>query len=136
VLVGIGNDGTELIKPRGSFELRDASGRLLMRPTLRLDTLVPKTQIDYPVRVTGRALPAGSYRARVVLRYRGGAAARTMSLSVSDASVKQVFKSRPDLAPPSGNGFGLSAVMVGIAGLAGGLAVAATAARLRRRRDA
>jgi hypothetical protein len=133
VLVGIRNDGTEMVKPHGSLELRDDSGRLLMRSSLGLDTLVPDTAISYPVRVTGRALPAGSYRASVALRYPGGVARRTLGLRISDANVRHVFKSRPDLAPPQAAGLGPSAWLVGVVGLGGGLALAGGGAGLRRR---
>jgi hypothetical protein len=134
VLVGIRNDGTELLKTRGSFELRDDSGRMRMRSPLRLDTFVPHTEVGFPVRVTGRALPAGSYEAKVTLHYRGGVATRVMPVSVSDANVKQVFKSRPDLAPASPSGLNRDAWLIGIVGLGGGLALAACAASLRGRR--
>jgi hypothetical protein len=134
VLVGIRDDGTELEKPRGSFELRDDSGRVLMRSRLRLDTLVPGTSIPYPVEVTGRALAAGTYQTTVELRYRGGVARRTMPLSISENNVKQVFKSHPGLAPPSPQGMGQNAWLLGLGGLGGGLAIAAGASRFRRRR--
>jgi hypothetical protein len=133
VLVGIRNDGTELVKPRGSFELRDDSGRVLMRTPLKLDTLVPDSSIPYPVEVTGRALSAGTYRVTVELRHRDGIARRTMPLTISDENVEQVFKSRPDLAPPGREGLGQNAWLLGFAGLGGGLGIAAAAARLRRR---
>lgn len=134
VLVGIRNDGTELEKPRGSFELRDSSGRVLMRSRLRLDTLVPHTSIPDPVEVTGHALPAGTYETTVELRYHGGVARRTMPLSISQDNVKQVFKSHPALAPPGPQGMGQNAWLLGLAGLGGGLAIAAGASWFRRRR--
>jgi hypothetical protein len=134
VLLGIRNDGTELVKPHGSYVLEADSGRVLMRSRLRLDTIVPDTAIRYSVPVRTRALAAGSYRVRVELRYRGGAARRTMALTVSDQDVKQVFNARPDLAPPSAAGFGANGVLLGVGGLGGGLALAAGGARLRRRR--
>jgi hypothetical protein len=135
VLVGIRNDGTELTKARGSFTLSDSAGRMLMRKSLRLDTLVPDTAIDLPVPVSGRPLGAGSYRVSAELRYRGRVVRRAMPLSISNDTVKRVFKSRPDLAPPAPAGAG-QAWLLGVGGLAAGLALAAGGAQLRRRRAA
>lgn len=133
VLLGIRNDGTELTKARGSYRLSDSAGHVLMRGPLRLDTLVPDTAIDYPVPVAGRPLGAGSYRVSAELRYRGRVVRRTMGLSISSDTVKRVFKSRPELAPPPASGAG-QAWLLGVGGLAAGLALAAGGAQLRRRR--
>jgi hypothetical protein len=57
-----------------------------------------------------------------------------MPVSISDANVKQVFKSRPDLAPASPSGLNRDAWLIGIVGLGGGLTLAACAASLRSRR--
>jgi hypothetical protein len=133
VLLGIRNDGTELAKARGSFSLSNSAGEVLMRKPLRLDTLVPATAIDFPVPVAGRPLGAGSYRVSAELRYRGGVVRRTMPLSISSDTVERVFKSRPDLAPPAPAGAG-QAWLLGVGGLAAGLALAAGGAQLRRRR--
>jgi hypothetical protein len=133
VLLGIRNDGTELAKARGSFILSDSAGHVLMRKPLRLDTLVPATSIDFPVPVAGRPLGAGSYRVSAELRYRGGVVRRAMPLSISSDNVKRVFKSRPDLAPPPPAGAG-QAWLLGVGGLAAGLALAGGGAQLRRRR--
>jgi hypothetical protein len=133
VLLGVRNDGTELTRAHGRFSLADSAGHVLMRRPLRLDTLVPSTAIELPVPVTGRPLGTGSYRVSAELRYRGRVVRQTMPLSISSDTVKRVFRSRPDLAPPTPAGAG-QAWLLGVGGLAAGLALAAGAAQLRRRR--
>jgi hypothetical protein len=133
-MVGMRNDGTEMVTARGSLVLTDNTGRRLMRSHLHLDTLVPETAIDYPVAVTGRALGAGSYTAAVVLHYGRHVARSTLPVSISQANVEKVFRSRPDLKPPAAATLGYESWLLGAGGLGLGLAAAAGGARLTRRR--
>src|SRR5262249_13776961 len=64
------NTGNVLLKGGpGSVLVETPGGRRLKNSNFALDTFVPKTGIAYPVFVHGRALPVGSYRARVTLHY-------------------------------------------------------------------
>jgi hypothetical protein len=69
LVIGLGNDGDELVKGRGSLAVSTPSGRRVLTRRFALDTFVPHSEIGYPVYVSGRRLPAGSYRATVSITY-------------------------------------------------------------------
>jgi hypothetical protein len=69
VYLQLRNTGALATKPEGRLEVFDASGKRVASRTFRLDTVVPRTAIDYPVLLPRQALPAGAYRADVQLRY-------------------------------------------------------------------
>jgi hypothetical protein len=94
------NPGNVLVKGRGSLVVRSRGGRVLKRAAFALDTFVPDTRIDYPVAVRGKALPKGSYRATITVRYAGRAIRRSFGFEVDDAALREVYGSR---APTSGN---------------------------------
>lgn len=100
LLVGLRNDGNQLIKGRGELVVRDQHGTQLKHARFPVDTFVPRTQVADPVPVPGRALPAGRYQATVTLRYGHGRDARLDTrFTISDKQVAQVFGSRPQQAP-------------------------------------
>lgn len=104
VLLGLSNDGTELVKPSGIVTISDAQGEQLQRLPIELDTLVPQTTIEYPVYLTS-ALDIGKYLADVQLDYGGDSAAvYSGEFSVSQEEVARVFaspKPAPLTPPPS-----------------------------------
>ncbi|MGZ4317691.1 MAG: WxL protein peptidoglycan domain-containing protein, partial [Gaiellaceae bacterium] len=64
----VSNRGNVMIKPTGSLVLRDGSGKTVLSKPLQFDTLVPDTNIAYPVSVP-KALQPGRYTAAVRLSY-------------------------------------------------------------------
>jgi hypothetical protein len=102
LLLGLQNSGDLMLKPEGQLTVRDAQGTVLQDLPLKLDTLLPRTAIDYPVAVQRQALSAGDYRAALTLRYgSGGQLSVTLPLTITPAQAAQVFQGSGPLAPPS-----------------------------------
>jgi hypothetical protein len=100
--LGLHNTGTMLLRPHGRMSVTDSHERTVQRRRLRLDTFLPATGIAYPVFVKGRALPAGSYRAHLVLRYGHDRVTRaTVPFTILSRQVKQVFTSSRPVTPPT-----------------------------------
>jgi hypothetical protein len=136
LLVGMRNDGNQLIKGRGRLVVRDEDGAVVKRQRFPVDTFVPGTEVSDPIPVPGRALPPGAYRASVTLRYGHGRIARLDTrFTISREQVEQVFGSRPQQAPPGPAGLPLLVLVLGALAL---LAVGFLGALLvmRRRRPA
>jgi hypothetical protein len=101
LFVGLRNEGNVLVKGSGSVVVRDGDGRTLKRSRFPLDTFVPRTRVDYPVGVSGKALPRGTYRATVTVRYAGRTVRRSFEFKVDARAMREVYGSR---APTSGPG--------------------------------
>ncbi len=67
--LGLRNDGTVMVRPHGTLAVFMPDGREIARLPLQLDTLLPETEIQYPVPLTGQPLEPGDYRVRVDLAY-------------------------------------------------------------------
>lgn len=67
--LGLRNDGTVMVRPHGTLAVFTPDGRDIARLPLQLDTLLPETEIQYPVPLTGQPLEPGEYRVRVDLIY-------------------------------------------------------------------
>jgi hypothetical protein len=140
LLVGLRNDGNQLVKGRGEVVVRDGQGRAVKRVPFAMDTFVPQTAVANPLPVPGRGLPAGTYRASVTLRYGDGKVARrTTALTISDEQVEQVFGSPAQQAPPGARqaSDGVPVVWLvacGIALLACGFGASALLFRRQRKR--
>lgn len=94
LLIGLTNAGNTLVKGSGTITVDDSSGKGVLSKSFTLDTFVPHTQIQYPVYVTGRRLPAGGYRCKVAIRYGNGhSASRNCSFSISAQALAQTFGS-------------------------------------------
>jgi hypothetical protein len=94
LLIGMRNDGNQLLKGSGLMTVSDESGRRLKRAKFDVDTFVPETGIAYPFVVPGEALPAGRYRAEIKVSYgRGHMAGLTKWFTISDKQLEQVFGS-------------------------------------------
>jgi hypothetical protein len=102
LLVGLRNDGNRLIKGRGKLVVSDQHGAPIRHARFPVDTFLPRTEVADPMGVPGRALPAGSYRATVSLRYGHGHLARLSTpFTISRKQVEQIFGSRAPQAPPA-----------------------------------
>jgi hypothetical protein len=132
ILLGLGNSGGLLLKPRGKVVVRDSHGKLVKRAALSLDTLIPSTKIDYPVYFPGRPLRPGKYKVTLDLRYAGKHLHATRTLEISRKSVVQVFGSHSRAVV----GTGSSGTMLPWLLMAGALLVAtgAIGVMLRSRR--
>jgi hypothetical protein len=103
LLLGLRNDGTELAKPTGTLVVADATGREVQRIALKLDTILPRTEIQYPVLVERQALGAGAYDATVRLDYgKGGTTDYRGEFTVTQEQIAQTFQGAQLLAPPPG----------------------------------
>lgn len=99
VNVGLANEGNVLVEPRLDVQVADANGHPLQHDRLQLDTFVPRTEIQYPVAVRGRALPPGNYYATVILTYGNHETVRyQQEFEVSSDQVTQVFGAGSPLA--------------------------------------
>ncbi len=130
LLVGLASTGNALTHGTGTLTITDGHGRQRLARSFPLDTFVPATAIDYPIQVTGRALPAGQYRATVTIRYAGREQTRVLPLTITGRSLTESFGSRRT-APPAGGGPSLIPYVV--AALALALVAFALGARLRPR---
>ena len=106
VLIQISNDGNVIAKPALAVTIRNKSGLAIQTIKHRMDTFLPHTSISYPVTLT-KGLPPGNYTTSVSLSYPDSAGATqtttaTPNLTVSQASVAQVFKSSTPTKVSSG----------------------------------
>jgi hypothetical protein len=132
LFLGIRNTGNVLVKGRGHLVVTKG-GRTVQDQRFPLDTFVPRTAVELPLRVRGpRALRDGDYRAVAVLRYRGRTVRRAFTFSISKKAVRQVFgtKAAP-LAPVTDSP--LLTMLAGAGIAAAGFALAALLATRRRR---
>lgn len=135
LLIGLASTGTALTKGRGSITVTDDQGHPRLHRSFLLDTFVPQTKIDYPVQVSGHALPAGTYRAAITIKYAGQIQHRTLPFSITGKNLAEVFRSHPTVATANQGG-SLSMVTVIVGGLILLLAGFTFGAHLRRRRPA
>jgi hypothetical protein len=116
LLLGIGNPGNVLLKGTGSLKVVNHSSRLVQSQRFNLDTFVPKTHIDFPLYVQGKALPPGRYQGTVTINYRGRSLTRSFPFTISTADTKQVFGSQAaQVAPPGSSGGGTA--LIALAGV-------------------
>jgi hypothetical protein len=106
LLVHLRNSGNVMLKPRGTLTVEDGRGRRVAEQRFVLDTMLPGTEIDYPVNVTKRGLGAGSYRARVRIAYAGlGGGGRSVAVAqpsfrITSAQQNEVFRPAAPATPP------------------------------------
>ncbi len=109
LLLGLSNTGTVMLKPSGTLQVANAQGQVLKTISLKLDTFLPRTAINYPVAITGQALGAGDYQAVLTLTYGNGQVLHyTTKFTVTPQQLTQVFGSTSSKtqAPPGLGGAG------------------------------
>ncbi|MGH3134393.1 MAG: WxL protein peptidoglycan domain-containing protein [Gaiellaceae bacterium] len=128
--LGFRNAGDVLVRPRLTLQVRDARGRVVVRRAQNLDTFVPRTRIRYPSYLTGKPLRSGTYRLAGSLTYLGRVTRFRATFGISRAHIKELAKTRPEVAAEVASDTGQStriwALMGGalVAGLiVGGLAM-------------
>ena len=128
LLLGLTSSGTALTKGSGTVTVTDEEGRERFNHSFTLDTLVPHTHIDYPLQVTGRALPAGNYHAAIEISYGNHTLGRTVPFRITAKDLSEVFTSHQTRAPSSAGGSSMILfVIAGAALLLVGFAVGARA---------
>ena len=95
---------TIMVKPRLTVSVADEQGRAVARRSLRLDTFLPQTQIDYPLLLPGRALSPGRYVATIDVS--DGSGTQTFPFSVSQDQTTKVYSGAPALKPARAGGSG------------------------------
>jgi hypothetical protein len=68
--LGIQNNGTALVKPKGAITVTDAAGATVLTNQFAIDTLVPQTTIAYPVQADPPVTP-GTYKVHATLDFGG-----------------------------------------------------------------
>lgn len=140
--IALANTGTVMIKPAGTLLVRSGGKTILSRP-LQLDTLIPRTSIDYPVSLP-RALRPGDYDAAVSFRYGnrvlvngqgvGGslAVSHTAPFHVSSGEYTEVFKGAPPL-PRSSPAMSMVTILAFVVAALAVIALAGVSLMFRRR---
>ena len=123
LLFGLNNIGTVMLKPYGTLQVSTTQGKVLKNVSLKLDTFLPQTAINYPVAITGQALGAGDYQATLTLMYGHGQVLHyTTKFTVTQQQVTQVFGTNTSKtqAPPGlggeGSGFSLWQLILVVGG--------------------
>ncbi len=92
LLIGLNNTGDDMLKPYGTLQIADTQGKVLKHFSLKLDTFVPQTAINYPVIVTGQGLAAGTYQATLDLTYGQNQTLHyTTRFTITQQQLTQVF---------------------------------------------
>jgi hypothetical protein len=106
LIVHLRNSGNVMLKPRGTITVDDSRGRSVAQERFVLDTILPGTEIDYPVNVTRRGLGAGSYQAHVRLAYAGiggggsSVAVAQPAFKITPRQQNEIFRSAAPATPP------------------------------------
>jgi hypothetical protein len=135
VYLHLKSPGALTTKPFGQVLISSADGRTVASRSLKLDTFLPGTAIDYPLLLPKQALSPGKYHATVRLTYAASAlgyrptdgAAQTISRSldftVSSRQYTTVFQGVPPIrAPVHAAGHSSSSRLPLLLALVGGLA--------------
>jgi hypothetical protein len=105
LLIGLSNTGTVMLKPYGTLQVTNAQGQNVENFSLKLDTFLPQTSINYPVAITGPALGAGDYQAMLNLTYGDRQVLHyTTKFTISQQQITQVFGSNQTQAPTGSGG--------------------------------
>jgi WxL Interacting Protein, host binding domain/WxL Interacting Protein, peptidoglycan binding domain len=110
LLLGLSNTGTVMLKPSGTLQVANAQGQVVKNISLKLDTFLPQTAINYPVAITGQALGSGDYQATLTLTYGHGQTLHyTTKFTITQQQITQTFGTNngKTQAPPGFGGNGL-----------------------------
>jgi Bacterial protein of unknown function (DUF916)/Protein of unknown function C-terminal (DUF3324) len=120
--LGLSNTGNVMVKPYGSLQITDSQRQVVKDISLKLDTFLPQTSINYPVYIKGQALNVGDYQATLNLTYGpdNKVLHYTTKFSITQKQLTQTFSSSQTQAPPglfNGDSSGLSPWLI----ISGGL---------------
>ncbi len=103
ILINLSNTGTSLLKPYGTLQVLDTKGNILQHLTIKLDTFLPDTTINYPVYMQSHPLAAGTYTIDLQLAYGHQHSLHAkQALIVTQRQISQVFKSQGPFQLTSG----------------------------------
>lgn len=94
------NAGNVLLRPRLAVQVTDARRRVVVRRTRDLDTFVPKTQVPYPLYLTGKPLAAGLYELAGTLSYARRVTRFRTTFVISPTHVKQIEDAKTPAQTP------------------------------------
>ncbi|HEV2581754.1 MAG TPA: DUF916 domain-containing protein [Ktedonobacteraceae bacterium] len=103
LLLGLSNTGNVMLKPYGTLQVANSQGQVVKNISLKLDTFLPQTAINYPVAITGQGLAAGDYQATLTLTYGHGQVLHyTTKFTITQQQITQAFggSSSKTQAPP------------------------------------
>ncbi|MBV9258957.1 MAG: DUF916 domain-containing protein [Ktedonobacteraceae bacterium] len=102
--ISLQNTGNVMIQPHGSLQIMDTYGSILQNLTINIDTFLPRTSINYPAYIRGKALGTGTYRATLTLNYGHAHVLHyTTPLTVTQQQIEQTFGTPPGLQTPWGS---------------------------------
>ena len=102
VLLGLANKSNVMLKPALAVRI-EKDGKPVQRFRQKLDTFTRDSEINYPMPVRGKALPAGKYRAYITLRYAGKTIRAVRDFTISKDELKQVFGEKSPIAKDDGS---------------------------------
>jgi hypothetical protein len=112
LLVKLNNAGNDMLKPEGSLKVFDAQGHLLQTASMKLDTFLPGTSINYPVNVQKKVLRPGKYQATLKLNYgKGRVLNYTTNFTITQQQVAQVFQATSTPLQTPGSDSNISSTM-------------------------
>jgi hypothetical protein len=123
LLLTLSNPGERMVRGSGTVRIADASGNVVGRQRFIIDAFLPRTRIDYPMVVRGRALLPGAYRATVTLDWGAGKRTAPFRFEVTRKNIKQAFGSKglaqlPGESASSNGGGGLGGpILAGVLAL-------------------
>lgn len=119
LVLALSNPGELMVKGKGAVQVTDKSGKVVGSQRFNIDTFLPRTRIDYPLVVRGKALLPGSYEATVSLDWGSDQLRQAFPFSVSRKDIKQAFGSegvaKLDNKGSGGGGGGLGLIIAAVA---------------------
>lgn len=101
LLIGLKNDGNQMVRPVGTLTVTDARGTTVQQLAVKIGAFLPGTAIQYPAHVQKQALGDGQYQATLHLTYGvGGVTDAERGFSITPAQVARVFPTSVPLLPP------------------------------------
>ncbi|MFL5846096.1 MAG: hypothetical protein ACJ762_15515 [Solirubrobacteraceae bacterium] len=103
LVLALSNPGERMVRGTGSVEVLRGD-EVVSRQRFSIDTFLPRTRIDYPLVVRGKALLPGDYRARVTLDWGTGVEHAELPFALSRKNIEQAFGSEGLAKLPDGAG--------------------------------
>lgn len=104
LVLALSNPGERMVRGTGSVQITRADGSPVSRQRFPIDTFLPRTRIDYPLVLRGKALVPGSYRAKVSLDWGSGKVTEPFAFAVSRKNIVQAFGTKGLAQLPGGRG--------------------------------
>lgn len=127
LLLDLTNSGERMVRGSGRVRVVDAGGNPVGDQRFTIDTFLPRTSVEFPLVVRGRALRPGDYRATVELDWGADRSSEELGFTVSLRNIEQAFgpEGVARLEEEQRDGGGLPVVPILVGGLLALLALAA-----------